>query len=134
MTSAWASKSAHRIEEKLGEKKSLLLIQIGLLLSLFLMALMIPIYGVLFFFLIPLMAGFSGVVLSDYINHNIKSSHRATLLSIKSFFSNIGLFILFPIVGWITREFSMGKSFAFLGIISLLGFLIVDLIFKDEKD
>ncbi|MFH1522175.1 MAG: MFS transporter [archaeon] len=121
---AISSKKAHGVEKKIGEKKSLFLIQFIILIAIFGMAILIPFYGVVFLFLISIVAGFSGVIIDDYVNRHIESSHRTTLLSIKNFFNNIGIFLLFPIVGYLIDIKSMQFSFMFLGLVAFVGYFI----------
>lgn len=125
MIMAFSSKKAHRVDKILGERKSLFLIQIVVLIAVFSMSVMVPVYGVAFFFLISLVAGFSGVVMDDYVNRHIESSHRATMLSIKNFFNNLGVFLLFPVVGYLIKFKSMQFSFVFLGVVIFVGYFLV---------
>lgn len=120
MIAAFSSKKAHNLEEKFGEKKSLFFIQAATVLGIFLMALMINYVGVLFFFIISFVSGFFGVVVNHYMNVHIETSHRATMLSIKNFFSNFAIFLLFPAVGYVAKVKSMGTSFLYFGIVILI--------------
>jgi MFS family permease len=128
MTTAYATKQAHKWEKTLGEKKSLRFIQIFTLAGILLISLMMPYFGALVFLLIPLMSGFFGILINDYINKHIESSHRATMLSITNFFASLSIFLFFPIVGYLTKYSSMGFSFLFLGIILFI-FLILSQIY-----
>jgi MFS family permease len=123
LITALASKKADYIEERLGQKKSLRSIQIALVVGVFLISLMINYIGVVFYLIIGAVQGFYDVIISQYTNEHIETSHRATMLSIKNLFGNLGIFILFPVVGYITKFKSMNASFMFLGI-----FLIVCMI------
>ena len=130
MITAFSSKKAHKIEPILGERKSLRLVQILVVLGLFLMALMVKFFGVIFYLFIPFVAGFFGVIMGDYINTHINTSHRATLLSVTNLFSNLGIFILFPIIGYLIKIKSMDFSFLTFGIIILIGYILVYLYSK----
>ncbi len=123
MTTAFTSKKADKWEQKLGEKKSLFFIQLISVLGLFAIALMIPIWGYLCYLLIPFVSGFSAVVISNYSNKHIITSHRANILSLQNMFSDVSIFILFPFVGYIQEIKSFGFSFFVFGVIILLGFL-----------
>jgi len=125
LTTAFSGKKAHKIEEKLGQKKSIFLIQIFLILGLFLISLMIPYLGFLFYLLIPLTAGFSTVIITDYINSRIHSHHRATMLSINNSFGNLGIFLLFPLMGYLTNIKSIGFSFLIFGVIVTTGYFLI---------
>ncbi len=122
---AYTSKIAYKLEEKLGQEGSLLLMEIMIFASIFCMSFMIKYVGLLFYYFIPLAAGFSQVVLNHYMNKNIPTSHRATLLSIRNMGDNIGAVMLFPIVGYITKLISMQLAFLILAGIILVYMVIL---------
>jgi MFS family permease len=130
MITAFSSKKAHVLEKFFGEKKSLILIQILAVIALFLIALLVPYYGYLLYLIIPFISGFSGVILGDYLNHHIQSSHRSTVLSINGMFSNFGIFVLFPLVGALEQGHGFASSFFIFGLITLIGLLIFNLFFR----
>jgi len=125
MTTAFTSKKADKWEEKFGEKKSIFMIQLFIVLGLFLISLMVNYFGYIFYLLIPFIFGFSGIVMSNYSHNHIETSHRANLLSIQNMFSNMGMFLLFPLVGYIQKVKSFGFSFFLLGSIVLVGFVLL---------
>lgn len=129
MIAAYTSKKSHSLEKRLGEISSLKLLQISIILAIFLMATMTKYYGVLFYFIIPFVAAFSTITINDYANKHIKTEHRATMLSIKNFFNELGIFILFPLVGYFIKTNSMSTSFSYLGTF-FLAYLIILAIFK----
>jgi len=133
MTTAYSSKKAHELEKKLGERKSLRLVQILIVLSLLLISLTAPYIGVLFYLMIPLVSGFFGIIVNDYVNKRIVSSHRATLLSITSFFDNLGIFILFITFGYLIKIKSISFSFFALGVIIFIGYVLLYFYSKTKK-
>lgn len=130
MITAYSSKKAHRFEKRLGDKRSLYIIQAFVIVGIFLMSLMINYFGVIFYLLIPLAAGFFGVLINHYMNKHIETSHRATMLSIKNLADNIGIFILFLALGYMTKIRSMQMSLAILGIIFVIYSVILFLYSK----
>ncbi len=120
MLSAFSSRKADAIDSLFGEKMSLVVAQIILMISLFLLSFMIPYWGMLFYLLVPLSLGFVQVSVSHRLNVLVSSKHRATMLSINNLGGNLGMFLFFPIAGFFARTMSM--SFA---MIFLLGLLIV---------
>ena len=94
---------------------------------------MIPYIGVLFYLMIPLVSGFFAIVVNDYVNKRIVSSHRATLLSITSFFNNFGIFVLFITFGYLIKVKSMSFSFFVLGIIVSIGYVLLYFYSKTKK-
>ncbi len=129
MLTAYISKKAYKIEEKLGERISLIAIQITAILGIFLMSLMIPYLGVLFYLLIPVTQGFFMIIINNYLNEHIETSHRATIISIRVMFSNLGVFILFPLVGYMIKYKTMHFSFLIFGII-MLAYMLLLLIYS----
>ncbi len=132
MTTAFTSKKADKWENLLKERKSIFGIQIFILLSLFLMSLMVPYYGYLFYLLIPFVAGFEGVVLGNYAHNHVPTSHRATILSVMNMFGNIGIFLLFPFMGYITKNYGMNIAFIVLGMITFIGFVALHFYSRDK--
>ena len=121
---AYSSKKAYYFEKKFGERKTLLIIQVVAFVSVLLMSLVIPYYGVLFYLLLTFMQGFYEVIIVDYTNRHVKTSHRATMLSINNMFDNIGIFLLFPVLGYLIKSYSMGFSLMFLGIFLFVCFVV----------
>jgi hypothetical protein len=130
MVVAFFAKKAHVIEPKLGEKKSLFFIQFLTLFAIGGMSFMFPYWGLLFFFIIPIVQGFFEVIMGDYVNHHVKTSHRATMLSINNMSDNIGITILFPILGILMKNYSMGLAMLCLSGFLLVYFLISDIYYK----
>lgn len=65
-------------------------------------------------------------VFSNYLNHRIPSSVRATMLSVSSMTFSLFLMFLFPITGWLIEKFNFASTFGGLGIFALLtcGYLV----------
>ncbi len=137
---AFASAKAHRIEERLGEFRSMILIMGVVLLGIFLLSFGVPYWGAALFMLLPFIQGFYTVLLNDYTNRHVGDSHRVTMLSINNMFDNIGVALLFPIIGAITKAYSLRVSFIVLAsiiavylIVLLIIFLPVIRVLHDKK-
>jgi MFS family permease len=133
MISAYVAKKANQIEEKIGEKKSLFLIQALIVIAAMTMALMLPYYGFLFYFIVAFVYGFANVIINHYVNQHIETSHRATMLSINNMFRSIGIFILMPFTGYLIKVKSMSFSFTTIGIIILVYFIVLYIFSKSLK-
>jgi len=133
MITAFTSKKADKWEIDLKEKKSISAIQLFVVLGLFLMSLMIPYFGYLFYLLIPFIAGFEGVIIGNYVHHHIPTSHRATILSVLHMFGNISIFLFFPLVGYLAKTHDLGFAFRILTLIVLVGFILLYFYSKDKK-
>ncbi len=120
--SSLSAKMTHRIEEKVGEKKSLFMLQVTVFLGVILMSFMIEYIGAIFYLFISLAYGFSMVLINHYMNEHIETSHRATMLSIKNMFNNLAVFLLLPLVGFIIKSSSFKIAYLVLGIIVLFFF------------
>lgn len=117
LLTAYTAKKTHSVEEKHGEKKMLLMIQLSMIFAVFGMSLMINYIGVVFYWLICFMAGFFEVLINHYTNKHIETSHRATMLSVKNFFDNLAIFLFFPLLGYFIKEKTMSAAFMFWGIL-----------------
>ncbi|MBT3465339.1 MFS transporter [archaeon] len=57
---------------------------------------------------------------TNYLNKFIESHHRATVLSTVSMFAKFGSGLLYPLVGFITENYSLSLTFFSLGILVLI--------------
>lgn len=130
LTSAITAKKADYLEQKLGRKSSIILSTTLILIAVLLSALLIPYISVLFFFIIAIVQGFYEVIISDYINQESKTDTRATMLSINNMFSNIGIFLIFPLLGIIQDQISFASSLVFLSILILVALLVLIIKYK----
>lgn len=126
LISAYSSKKADDIERKIGSVKSLFLIQFLILLSVLLIALMIKGYGILFLFIISFASGLYAVIISDYLNQNLNSENRTTMISINNFFENLGVFILFPIIGLYSKSVGLGATYMLFGVFISMYVLLIN--------
>ena len=120
LTVAITSYTAHRLEKKLGQRWSVLII--ALLIPLGYLALSrfhLPI-GLLVLYLFYLVRGYATPVLKDYINRITASHIRATVLSVRNFIIRL-LFALFgPLLGWVKDIYSLPQALTLAGIIFLI--------------
>ena len=70
------------------------------------------------------------VVFEDYINKEISSDKRATILSSKNFFRYIAWGALGPLIGYIADKFSINYTFLILGVSGLVISYLTILIFR----
>lgn len=117
---AFVSKKSYSIEKAFGEKYSIYFIQGSSFLTLILFSFMSPYIGVIFYFFISAIQGFYEVTINHYVNEKINSEHRATMLSINNFFVHAGIFVLFPLFGFITQRSEMNYAFLSLAAIFLI--------------
>lgn len=132
MLTAYFSKKTHVIEQYLGNKKALFIIQLVLGLAILCMSLLVPYVGVLFYLAISFVAGTSSILVSDYANVRIPSSHRSTLLSMNNMFGSLGNTLLFPFLGYLTDFFSLRFALLLFGLIVSLYCTVLFFIFKSS--
>lgn len=118
---AYAAKREHALEDRIGSKNMIIFIISANALSLLLMTLMIPYVGAVAYIIIPFVGGFSSVFVNHYMNVRVSETHRATMLSVRSMFDNIGVFIVFPIAGLLAEK-SLPYTYIFLGMLLMVFF------------
>jgi MFS family permease len=116
--SAITGKKVHKIE-KLTDRQMLRLIEIIMITSIFLLALMKPYIGIIFYFGIFISFGLYMVLVDHITQKHIETSHRATVTSIKNMAENVGIFMLFPIFGYIAK-INMQSAITVLGTFMLV--------------
>jgi MFS family permease len=119
MLVAGVSRKTHALEHAIGDKKSILLIQILQIASFLLMSLIMPVYGVAFYLLFGIGTGFFFVLMNHYINVHIDTAHRATIISIKHMAAQLCVFLVWPAFGFITKKASLGTAYFYYGIFLL---------------
>ncbi len=118
---AFSSAFAHRIEKKLGQRNLLFVLPAIVLLCLWGVALS-P-FSQAFYVLTGVVEGVLIVVISDYVNRLIPSTHRATILSFQSMVYSLFMILIFPVVGLVGTKLSLG--IAFLGMAIFASVLII---------
>jgi len=119
ISSGYGSKKAYKLENSIGRRNSLIMILIisiiFVALSYFNSYLMIP-----FILLNAFIWGFSGPLIYDYVNKNVESHIRATLLSIMNMSGRVFFIILSRLFGRLDDIYSLSSAYLFLGIIFLI--------------
>ena len=114
--------SAHHVEKRFGEKGLLMglpLIQLVCLWGIALSPVKAP-----FFIMTGLAEGILFVAVSDYINRDIPSALRATILSFQSMVFSILMIIFFPLLGWIGDSRSLELGFTVFAASALVLYLL----------
>ncbi|MBI4163685.1 MAG: MFS transporter [Candidatus Aenigmarchaeota archaeon] len=111
---------AYKIEEKVGEKNSFFLITIAQgIMFLLLWLTRVPVILIVII-LLYVNRDFKEMIINNYINHNVKSSQRATILSIQSFIANIGFLVTSITVGVMIDFITVQNMFLALGLFTLV--------------
>jgi len=120
--SGLSASNAYKIEKHIGFKKTLLGISILLCIALFYMGNSQTVSGVMGgFLLVEIVFGYCVPTLGEYFNRQVKSYHRATVVSIRSFVTSLCVIIMAPLLGWIADTNGYQQMVMILGI--LLGLL-----------
>lgn len=134
LASAISGYFAHKIEEKFGDKKALilnpLLLFIGLIIVLFTKNIFLSIISVILF---EFVWGFLNPLTSHYLNEVLHSKYRATILSFAGFVFGGFALILGPLFGWINDKYSFNIVFILLTILSLISLILSIYIIKNKK-
>lgn len=115
IVAAFSSKYAYKVEAFLGEKYSLVMLLVLVVVSYFLMGNFVYLFSFSFAFLQQFVRGFSNVVIGDYIHKLTESRIRATILSVQSMFKNLVYAVLIPIFGYVADVYSLLQTFLVIG-------------------
>ncbi len=133
-----ASKLAALIEARIGERKSLLLnpllIIIGLLILLSALSTKSLIFAIAGALMFDIVWGFINPVISAYINHHIESKHRATINSFKGFIFGICMLLFAPILGYIKDAYTFSHAFAVMIVLAVFSLIFTLNGDKDYRD
>ena len=117
--SAFSSKYAYKIENKIPKRFSLISLIFLLALSYFLMWKVVFVLSFLFCFIQQFVRGFRLVVVDDYINSVTSSEIRATVLSIEGFIGKLFYAMILPLIGLIVDIYSLSQALLVLTFVSL---------------
>lgn len=120
LTVGFSALFSYKIEHRLGQRKSLLFIILGLSIGFFLSAIEISLWGIGLLVLFYLLRGMAHPILKDYIHQYTGSDVRATVLSLRDFVIRINFAIVGPVLGYITDHFSIGSALFVAGLSYLL--------------
>jgi len=120
----------HKIENRLKEKNSLIMILVFQVIIFFSLALNIPWLMFLSFAVLYGVIAFNEIIFEDYINSHISSDKRATVLSIKSLIYNLMLAGLVVLMGYFMDLYSINNV-----LFGVSGFILIGTIvlFKFKK-
>ena len=125
--SGLSSKYAKEIEEKLGEKISLILIPVIPIFVWLIYSGVSYLWIIFLAFISSTLRGYQVPIFNDFIQKHTTSDRRATIISIQSFLQRLVFFIFAPFLGWITDIYSIQTAFlCSAGILSI--FTIISLL------
>ncbi len=111
---------AYRLEHRLGQVRSVILITLLIPAGYFLVGSVQALWAIVFLFVFYLVRGFATPVLKDYIQQITESQTRATVLSIRNFIIRLNFVIVGPALGWLTDNASLSAALLTGGIFFLV--------------
>jgi MFS family permease len=118
--SAFASKYAKEIENKIGEKEALLVIPIVPIIVWFIFANVSVLWIIPLFFITTGLRGFMVPVFNDFIQKHSTFDRRATIMSVKSLLEKMVFFVFAPLLGAVTDVYSIQTAFLIIaGILAV---------------
>ena len=129
LTVALTSYTAHGLEQKLGQKRSVLLIALLIPLGYLALSRFQHPTGLIILYLFYLVRGYATPVLKDYINRITASHIRATVLSVRNFIIRLFFSVCGPLLGWIKDVYSLPQALLLAGIIFLTISILTAILF-----
>ena len=129
LTVALTSYTAHRLEKKLGQKHSILLVAMLIPLGYIALSRFQTPGGLFVLYLFYLVRGYATPVLKDYINRITASHIRATVLSVRNFVIRLLFSLTGPLLGWVKDVYSLPQALALAGIIFLVISILTAILF-----
>lgn len=108
---------ASRIENRLGERTSVICIALLIAAGYGLLSAFTAQWGIVIIFFFYMVRGFATPVLKGYINKITDSSIRATVLSVRNFVIRILFAIVGPFLGWMADVYTLSQALWFASIL-----------------
>lgn len=122
---AFGSNVAHAIEDRLGERVTLVLLLVAMILSFVGMTQEFYIVGAVFPIALFFSSGLLEPVLSDHINKHTASKHRATVMSLYTLATEAASTVIAPFFGWVVDAWSLTAAFGMAAAILMVDLLIL---------
>jgi MFS family permease len=129
LTVAITSYTAHRLEKRVGQKRSILLIALLLPLGYLALSRFHHPGGLFVLYLFYLVRGYATPVLKDYINRITASHIRATVLSVRNFIIRLLFALTGPLLGWVKDIYTLPQALTLAGIIFLIFGILTAILF-----
>ena len=120
LTVAITSYTAYRIEQKLGQTRTILIIALMIPLGYLALSRFHSPSGLIILYIFYLIRGYATPVLKDYINRITASNIRATVLSVRNFVIRLLFALVGPFLGWVKDLYSLPQALTLAGFIFLV--------------
>ena len=129
LTVAITSYTAHHIEKRLGQIRSVLIIALMIPLGYLVLSRFHSPAGLIILYIFYLIRGYATPVLKDYINRITSSNIRATVLSVRNFVIRLLFALAGPFLGWVKDIYSLPQALTLAGIIFLILSVLTAILF-----
>lgn len=120
---------AHRVEQRLGETKTLTMIALAIPFLMLVSGLVPGLLIIPLLVLFYLLRGIATPVLKDYINQHTDSQVRATVMSLRDLTIRVIFAIFAPIAGWFSDHYGLGVGLSVMGGLIMLLSIITLMLF-----
>jgi MFS family permease len=133
LTVAVTSYTAHRLEARLGQARSVFLIALMLPAGYLALSRFHTPAGLFVLYLFYLVRGYATPVLKDYINRVTASHIRATVLSVRNFIIRFIFALAGPLLGWVKDLYSLPQALLLAGVIFFVFGVLMALLFVASR-
>ena len=120
LTAGIMSFIAYRIETRLGQIQSVLIIAVLVPAGYISLYFFHSAYALSILFLFYIVRGFATPVLKDYINRMTGSDKRATVLSVRNFIIRMNFALIGPFLGWYMDVYTLPMAMLLAGILFVI--------------
>ncbi|MBT3406263.1 MFS transporter [Candidatus Woesearchaeota archaeon] len=103
---------SHRVSEWLGNKNTLIIATILTMVFLFIATLTNGVLAIVFLVITSIFYGLRGPIMEHFLNIEIPSSKRATVLSINNLVSRLGMGVVTPFIGYCADLWNINTAYA----------------------
>lgn len=132
LTVGFSALFSDKLNRMWGNKKMYVIILLGITIGYLTISLHISYFSLIVLFLFYVVRGFATPILKGYINQQVFSDMRATVLSIRNFVIRLLFALITPFIGWLNDYWSISAALQATAIIILIPGLLL-LFFQYRK-
>lgn len=130
LLAAAGSKISHRIEQRLGERNILAFVLVVMIFCFLGMSRQFNIIGFIFPLIFAFALGIMDITIIDYVQNNIESHHRSTVLSLNTLVTQSFMTISLPFFGFFADKWSISKGFSLVTVVLIINLFILLRVFR----
>ena len=124
-SAGFIASQSHKIENKIGENKSLIIIAIIHSLSFIIMGILRIPFVIAVVVLLYMSRDFRWVIMDNYINKHVISKMRSTVISVGSMLTYLVMIVMYPLAGNLIDVFGMFAILLGFGIFLILSSIVL---------